>query len=806
MDHSHTDMNVITKSSIVSNPKKVVLVTAFYDIGRGEWSSYQRSANKYMTSFKNYLDLEYEMFVFLDDRYMAEFADNKRKNVVFIPINMDWLRTNCKSWAQLDRVRNIMYSVNYRTLLKDRIENGHPENISPQYNIVNHSKIDFINYLITEKLVTSDTFVCWSDFGYHNSILQNDPHRFPTSALDPNKFNLTKLNFCLRNTVIPEDSDILTTLLVAREVFTGSFFAGPVDKMIELYELYHECLDELYDLNLSDDDQHIYLRCFLKKPELFALYLSQNEWPRALTYFQYNFKDRLDLIKYHTDRYNSQSCKFVEIGVCRGVLSDFLLANNELCELYCVDPFISYGDYEDSCNNFVGDNLYTEVSNLLSTKYGSRVMMVRSFSKDAASQVSDNIDFVYIDGNHKYPYVFEDLTVWYNKLKIGGTIICDDAVDIDDTNRDENGDVFIEWCQGCSSKYGVVKACRDFCRLNNIKYQRIDTQIVIHKRATLDTREIVVGFLSNKLTLRGTEVALYDYADYNEKILGNKSIIVTRDYEKIKNEFDVSPEAYNKFQSRFKVVYYDPCLNNGLDDVVLDNAITHLFIEKSGSKDGLLSKFCKNMVHCVFTSNEKHGEVYSVLGRTINETYGTNYPVMPYMVTLPECSENLRRIMGIPEDAVVFGRHGGYDSFDIDWVKQLVSVILYRRKDVWFLFLNTEKFINHQRAIFLPGTTDMIYKKKFVNTCDAMIHARTRGETFGLACGEFAICMKPVITFRDSREKEHIYNLGDKAILYSDKKELYEIMMDFKKNNVTDTPYLKYTPDYVMSIFKELYL
>ena len=27
-----------------------------------------------------------------------------------------------------------------------------------------------------------------------------------------------------------------------------------------------------------------------------------------------------------------------------------------------------------------------------------------------------------------------------------------------------------------------------------------------------------VAFLSNKLTLRGTEVAIFDYADYNEKI------------------------------------------------------------------------------------------------------------------------------------------------------------------------------------------------------------------------------------------------------------------------------------------------
>ncbi len=36
-----------------------------------------------------------------------------------------------------------------------------------------------------------------------------------------------------------------------------------------------------------------------------------------------------------------------------------------------------------------------------------------------------------------------------------------------------------------------------------------------------------VAFHSNQLGIRGTEVALYDYARYNEEILGNKSYIIS---------------------------------------------------------------------------------------------------------------------------------------------------------------------------------------------------------------------------------------------------------------------------------------
>ena len=43
---------------------------------------------------------------------------------------------------------------------------------------------------------------------------------------------------------------------------------------------------------------------------------------------------------------------------------------------------------------------------------------------------------------------------------------------------------------------------------------------------------------------------------FNETLLNNKSIIITRDYNVIKNQFDVSLDAYEKFKSRFQIEYY----------------------------------------------------------------------------------------------------------------------------------------------------------------------------------------------------------------------------------------------------------
>ena len=132
----------------------------------------------------------------------------------------------------------------------------------------------------------------------------------------------------------------------------------------------------------------------------------------------------------------------------------------------------------------------------------------------------------------------------------------------------------------------------------------------------------------------------------------------------------------------------------------------------------------------------------------------------------------------VPKDAIVFGRHGGDDSFDIPWVQKAVVETAKERSDIWFLFLNTRSFHGAEdvpNIRFLPATADPIAKRQFLNTCNAMLHGRMRGETFGLSCLEFAMLGKPVLTFANSPEKAHLEILGDSAVAYRSASELREL-------------------------------
>lgn len=316
----------------------------------------------------------------------------------------------------------------------------------------------------------------------------------------------------------------------------------------------------------------------------------------------------------------------------------------------------------------------------------------------------------------------------------------------------------------------------------------------------------IVGFLSNQLTLRGTEIAMYDYADFNETILNNKSIIITRKYNIVKHGRDASLETYIKFKKRFQVEYYTS--QQDIDAIVERYKITHLYIIKGGVNDGLVSTKCINLIHCVFNTSQSHGQIYSAISNDVNRLFNTNYPVVPHMIRNFETDLDLRQELKIPSDAIVFGRYGGLETFDIEFVHQAIKKVLETRSDIYFIFMNTYEFTVHPQIIYLNGTTSMEYKRKFINTSDALLHARKDGESFGITCGEFAIEFKPVITWNGSRERNHINILGSQAVLYSDYESVYKILNEFKKDkyNMENNGYLEYNPQNIMKIFNQVYL
>lgn len=113
--------------------------------------------------------------------------------------------------------------------------------------------------------------------------------------------------------------------------------------------------------------------------------------------------------------------KGVEVGVAFGQFSGRILSTWKGEELHLVDPWQSYTGYTENHAHVNFDEWFESVQKLALDD--PRAKIKRMTSKEAAPLFRNSeLDFVYIDGNHDYSFVLEDLDLWYPKVKVGGII------------------------------------------------------------------------------------------------------------------------------------------------------------------------------------------------------------------------------------------------------------------------------------------------------------------------------------------------------------------------------------------------
>jgi hypothetical protein len=184
---------------------------------------------------------------------------------------------------------------------------------------------------------------------------------------------------------------------------------------------------------------------------------------------------------------------FVEIGTWDGGFSFELLKNTECEKLYCVDPYKHFEDssYPDGMNSLTQeqfDNKYNSVIQKFS-QFGSRVEFIRSLSKEASARFDyESIDFVYIDGNHEYKYVLDDIITWFPKVKYGGYLCGDDVYSKNMDEHDADGNITVVWNRDSNGnpmgwgKYGTFAALLKAQKLFKFTFTIDQTQFIIHKQ------------------------------------------------------------------------------------------------------------------------------------------------------------------------------------------------------------------------------------------------------------------------------------------------------------------------------------
>jgi hypothetical protein len=135
----------------------------------------------------------------------------------------------------------------------------------------------------------------------------------------------------------------------------------------------------------------------------------------------------------------------VEIGVARAINAKRMLTRLSIKKIYLIDPYLSFKignkNYHYSMTDF-------KIAKRNLRGFGNKIVWIWKKSKYAIDEIPNNLDFVYIDGNHSYEYVKDDIESYFPKLKKGGVI---------------GGDDF------SASFTGVPKAVIEFAEKNNLQ-------------------------------------------------------------------------------------------------------------------------------------------------------------------------------------------------------------------------------------------------------------------------------------------------------------------------------------------------
>jgi len=122
---------------------------------------------------------------------------------------------------------------------------------------------------------------------------------------------------------------------------------------------------------------------------------------------------------------NKKNLLGAEIGVADGQNASQILQNLDIQTLYLIDPYCHY-------NNLKYHGVYETDEHALRDKatakerlkkYGYDIFWINQKSEDAVKYFDNqSLDFVYIDSNHRYEYVKQDILLWIPKVKIGGQL------------------------------------------------------------------------------------------------------------------------------------------------------------------------------------------------------------------------------------------------------------------------------------------------------------------------------------------------------------------------------------------------
>lgn len=265
--------------SINNSVNSITIVTAFFDIGRGDWSTEKghsshllRNNQTYLSYFENLAKLDNEMVVFTTEEiapFVIKLRKGKKTEVVIVDLDS-------KFKGLLTSIRDILKNADFMEKIPEA-QRKNPEYWSEKYVLINNLKTYFVHTAIKEFDLVND-LVAWVDFGYCRDTdtlanINNWYYNFDAQYIHLFTLKRSKLLSVFNNPNFPyKKHQITNCILNNKATIIGGVIVGHKQLWNEFLIVVKDAQRAIYQENMVDDDQGVYLMCNYLRPDLIKLH------------------------------------------------------------------------------------------------------------------------------------------------------------------------------------------------------------------------------------------------------------------------------------------------------------------------------------------------------------------------------------------------------------------------------------------------------------------------------------------------------------------------------------------------------
>lgn len=245
---------------------EIGIVTAFFDIGRGELEEgIKRSNNIYLEYFRFWARIQNRMVIYTEQQFVNEILEiresfNQKENTEIIIID-DVTKIESQLYKKMSEVEKKGMGIKYKYFDKALSSTA-------LYDYIMLLKYWFIHDAISQDFFKEVNKVAWIDFGFnHGGECYTDATQFAFKWQYP--FSKKVQIFALRKDIQKIGAGY--SLLLQCDIVQG-IVVLPVELSEELWKAVKEAMEALLMLDTIDDDQQLLFMAYRKQPELFEVH------------------------------------------------------------------------------------------------------------------------------------------------------------------------------------------------------------------------------------------------------------------------------------------------------------------------------------------------------------------------------------------------------------------------------------------------------------------------------------------------------------------------------------------------------